>query len=58
MIKVFKCPDCEKEIYVDDSFQVGEIISCPCCGLELEIKLEENKMKLVELVIEGEDFGE
>lgn len=58
MIKVFKCPDCEKEIYVDDSFQIGEIISCECCGLELEIKLEENKMKLVQLVIEGEDFGE
>jgi predicted amidophosphoribosyltransferase len=48
-----KCPDCDTDIPLD-GVEESEVISCPCCGLELEYK----KGILVELVIEGQDWGE
>ncbi len=39
----------------------GEILSCPGCGLELEVKKINNGggcIDLQELTIEGEDWGE
>jgi lysine biosynthesis protein LysW len=54
-----KCPDCETEFEIDDDFKVGEVTSCPCCGLELEIKTITNGVaQIQELTIEGEDWGE
>jgi lysine biosynthesis protein LysW len=38
---------------------VGEIVSCPDCGLEIEVKSNENgKIELEKLSIEKEDWGE
>jgi alpha-aminoadipate/glutamate carrier protein LysW len=32
------CPDCEAEIEIDEyDVDKGEIISCPECGVELEV---------------------
>ena len=48
-----------EEIEVTDDVMKGEILSCPSCGLELEVT--ENKgdcVELKELGIEGEDWGE
>jgi uncharacterized paraquat-inducible protein A len=53
-MQVFKCPDCDACIEVDDEVEDGQIYSCPDCGLELEYKNDE----LIELTIEGEDWGE
>jgi alpha-aminoadipate carrier protein LysW len=54
-----KCPDCYKELEVPIDTQVGEILSCPGCGLELEVKKADGKeVDLQELTIEGEDWGE
>ena len=37
----------------------GEIVSCPGCGLELEVKqVKGGCVDLQELTIEGEDWGE
>jgi alpha-aminoadipate carrier protein LysW len=47
------------EIDVPDDAMVGEIVSCPDCGLELEVKGNENgKVELEKLSIEKEDWGE
>jgi alpha-aminoadipate carrier protein LysW len=36
----------------------GEIVTCPCCGLEFETKIEIDGISLKQLTIEGEDWGE
>jgi transcription elongation factor Elf1 len=57
-----KCPDCNFEILVPCDVEKGEILSCPCCGLELEVKKINYEgggcVNLQELSIEGEDWGE
>jgi transcription elongation factor Elf1 len=56
-----KCPDCNSELNVPCDAEKGEILSCPGCGLELEIKntsIGGGFVDLKELTIEGEDWGE
>jgi transcription elongation factor Elf1 len=56
-----KCPDCDFELNVPCDIEKGEIISCPGCGLELEVKktnIGGGCVDLQELTIEGEDWGE
>ena len=51
-----KCPDCDA---VPADTEKGEILSCPGCGLELEVKqVKGGCVDLQELTIEGEDWGE
>jgi alpha-aminoadipate carrier protein LysW len=54
-----KCPDCDAELDVPADIMQGEILSCPSCGLELEVKKVNGRcVDLQELTIEGEDWGE
>jgi alpha-aminoadipate carrier protein LysW len=54
-----KCPDCDAELDVPADTVKGEILSCPGCGLELEVKqVKAGCVDLQELTIEGEDWGE
>jgi hypothetical protein len=56
-----KCPDCDSELNVPFDIEKGEILSCPGCGLELEVKKIIDGggcVDLQELTIEGEDWGE
>jgi alpha-aminoadipate carrier protein LysW len=53
-----KCPDCDAEILIPESAAEGEILSCPSCGLELEVKKNGESFELQEIAIEGEDWGE
>jgi len=54
-----KCPDCDAELDVPVDTEKGEIVSCPGCGLELEVKqVKGGCVDLQELTIEGEDWGE
>ena len=54
-----KCPDCDAELDVPADTVQGEILSCPSCGLELEVKqVNSGCVALQELTIEGEDWGE
>ena len=53
------CPDCDECLSVPDDTEKGEILSCPSCGLELEVvAIKEGSIDLQELTIEGEDWGE
>lgn len=53
------CPDCFGELDVPDDAMVGEIVSCPDCGLELEVEtIEGDKVTLQRLAIEKEDWGQ
>jgi alpha-aminoadipate carrier protein LysW len=56
-----KCPDCNSELDVPCDVETGEILSCPGCGLEFEVKKKTCGgacLDLQELTIEGEDWGE
>jgi len=56
-----KCPDCDFELNIPNDLEKGEILSCPGCGLELEVKKISDGggcIDLQELTIEGEDWGE
>ena len=54
-----RCPDCDAELNVPVDTEKGEILSCPSCGLELEVKqIKGGCVDLQELTIEGEDWGE
>ena len=53
------CPDCFTEIDIPQDVMIGEIISCPECGLELEVEtIKDEKVELQKLAIEKEDWGE
>ena len=53
------CPDCDESLSVPADTEKGEILSCPSCGLELEVKeIKDGCVDLQELIIEGEDWGE
>ena len=53
------CPDCEANITVADDAMIGEILSCPDCGLDLEVKeINGQTVELQTISIEKEDWGE
>ncbi len=56
-----RCPDCDSDLSVPCDAEMGEVLSCPGCGLELEVKkigVGGECVDLQELTIEGEDWGE
>ena len=51
------CPECSAEITLEDNTVVGEIIVCPDCGVDLEVKgLDPATVELAPM--EQEDWGE
>lgn len=51
------CPECAAEIALDASTEVGEIVVCPECGVDLEVtSLEPPALELAPM--EQEDWGE
>jgi len=54
-----KCPVCLAEFELPDDVLLGEIVTCPDCGSELEVKeIKGSEVELKEVVIEKEDWGE
>lgn len=51
------CTECEAEIHLESSTEVGEIIQCPDCGLDLEV-LGLDPPALAPAPEEEEDWGE
>jgi alpha-aminoadipate carrier protein LysW len=51
------CTECEAEIPLDATTEVGEIIQCPDCGLDLEV-LSVQPPELAPAPEEEEDWGE
>lgn len=54
----YKCFDCDSKIDIPTDALPGEIVSCPSCGVEYELKKKNGGYELTELGIEGEDWGE
>ena len=53
------CTDCGGIIDISEDVLVGEIISCPDCGLDYVVEEGESGLLIIkELTIEGEDWGE
>ena len=51
------CPECEAEITLEANAEVGEIIVCPDCGVDLEVK-SLNPANVDLAPMEQEDWGE
>jgi alpha-aminoadipate carrier protein LysW len=51
------CPECEAEIALQASTEVGEIVQCPDCGMDLEV-LSLAPPELAAAPEEEEDWGE
>ncbi len=51
--------DCKALIDVPEDALPGEIVSCPDCGLDYVVEMDESGLLILkELTIEGEDWGE
>jgi alpha-aminoadipate/glutamate carrier protein LysW len=51
------CPDCEAEVEIDEyDVDKGEIISCPECGVDLEV-VGLDPLQL-DLALEDDEWGE
>ncbi len=51
------CPECAAEIVLDENTEVGEIVVCPDCGVDLEVT-GMNPFTLEMAPMEQEDWGE
>ncbi len=51
------CTECEAAIQLDPSTEVGEIIQCPDCGMDLEVR-SIDPPELAPAPEEEEDWGE
>lgn len=51
------CPECDAEITLDAGTEIGEIIVCPECGVDLEV-VSLNPAKVDLAPMEQEDWGE
>jgi alpha-aminoadipate carrier protein LysW len=57
-MSIERCPDCEATIQVPDDAVEGEIVTCPDCGLDLEVHITGPNRAVKPVVIEKEDWGE
>ncbi len=54
-----RCPECDAEVKIPDDVIIGEIVSCPDCGQELEIvEITNGNVRVKIAEVEGEDWGE
>ena len=51
------CTECEVEIILEDTTEVGEIIQCPDCGMDLEV-ISVDPPEVAPAPEEEEDWGE
>jgi alpha-aminoadipate carrier protein LysW len=51
------CPECDAEFTLAANTEIGEIIVCPDCGVDLEVT-SLNPAKLDVAPMEQEDWGE
>jgi alpha-aminoadipate carrier protein LysW len=54
-----ECPECCGEIGAPNDVMEGEILDCPDCGVEVEVReINGNGIEICMAEIEGEDWGE
>jgi hypothetical protein len=55
----FHCIECEGVLDIPENSQKGDIFSCPDCGTDFVVEINDNGEKVVkELNLEEEDWGE
>lgn len=53
------CPECTAEFEATDDVMLREIITCPDCGLDLDVtEIHEDHVKVEKITLEKEDWGE
>ncbi len=57
MVKV-TCPVCGEEFEIPDDVMDGEIVECPHCGAQLEVRKKGDQVELKVAEEVGEDWGE
>jgi alpha-aminoadipate/glutamate carrier protein LysW len=57
VIAMAVCTECEAEISLEPSTEIGEIVQCPDCGLDLEV-LSLDPPAVAPAPEEEEDWGE
>ncbi len=58
MVKKAECPGCFFEFEPDSGIIVGEVISCPDCGADLEVIEVNDVIKCQIAEMSEEDWGE
>lgn len=53
-----KCTDCEASIPIPEDAVQGEIVTCPDCGLDLEVIVVGPTLAVKAVVVQKEDWGE
>ena len=41
-----KCQECDSDIEISSDAVIGDIITCPCCQAEYEVKMEDGLLNL------------
>jgi len=54
MSKTLKCPECKNDIKLEKEYEVGDVIECPFCGIELEVTTKKDDGALEVEIIEEE----
>jgi lysine biosynthesis protein LysW len=49
-----KCPECKNDINLEKEYEVEDVIECPFCGIELEVRGKEDDGSLKVEIIEEE----
>ena len=53
------CPECAAEFEATDDVMLREVITCPDCGLDLDVtEISEDHVKVEKITLEREDWGE
>lgn len=56
---ITKCFECDGDINIPDDAVLGEIVTCPDCGQDYEVKaLKDGSASLEKAESVGEDWGE
>jgi len=57
-VNILKCSECEGDISIPKDAIVGEIVTCPDCGVSFELHKVDKGFELKPAQVEGEDWGE
>ncbi len=46
-MRKLECPECKNNIDLEKDYNIGDVIECPYCGIELEVKnVDDNNLEV------------
>jgi lysine biosynthesis protein LysW len=54
MANSLQCPECKNQIPLEKEYNIGDVIECPFCGIELEVLEKDANGNLKVEIIEEE----